>query len=104
MLQFSYVAALLFSYGSMLWLDRRLKLVWWKDPSGALFVQGVAWVFFAAWDLLAIHFGIFYPGESRFMTGWRPILDLPLEECLFLVFLTYQTLVYWELLQRWRRH
>ncbi len=84
-----YLAALLVALAGMVVLDRRLRLFFWRDARRAAIVLIVGLAFFLVWDLQGIRLGIFFRGETSFMTGvqWAP--QLPLEEPFFLVLLCY---------------
>lgn len=88
-----YLLALLVSLGAMVLLDRRFRLVFWRDARRAGITLGVGLAFFLAWDAAGIALGIFARGGSRYMTGIEVAPELPLEEIFFLVFLCYLTLV-----------
>lgn len=88
-----YLLALLVSLGAMVLLDRRFRLVLWRDARRAGITLGVGLAFFLAWDAAGIALGIFARGGSRYMTGIEVAPELPLEEIFFLVFLCYLTLV-----------
>lgn len=88
-----YLLALLVSLGAMVLLDRRFRLVFWRDARRAAITLGVGLVFFLAWDAAGIALGIFARGGSRYMTGIEVAPELPLEEIFFLAFLCYLTLV-----------
>jgi lycopene cyclase domain-containing protein len=84
-----YLAALLVALTGMVVLDWRLRLFFWRDARRAAIVLIVGLAFFLVWDLQGIRLGIFFRGETSFMTGvqWAP--QLPLEEPFFLVLLCY---------------
>ena len=85
----AYLGALLVSLAGMVVLDRRFTLFFWRAPRAAAVVL-VLWVaFFLAWDLVGINAGIFYRGETSFMTGLQLAPELPVEELVFLTFLCY---------------
>lgn len=88
-----YLIALLLSLGAMVLLDRRFRLVFWRDARRAGITVGVGLAFFLAWDAAGIALGIFARGGSRYMTGIEVAPELPLEELFFLAFLCYLTLV-----------
>jgi lycopene cyclase domain-containing protein len=88
-----YFVVLLTSIGCMVLLDRRFSLFFWRDARRAAIVLTVGVVFFVLWDLLGIGLGIFYRGETAFMTGIVVAPELPLEELFFLAFLCYLTMV-----------
>jgi lycopene cyclase domain-containing protein len=84
-----YLAALLVALAGMVVLDRRFRLFFWRHTRRAAIVLAAGLVFFLAWDLQGIRLGIFFRGETSFMTGlqWAP--QLPLEEPFFLLLLCY---------------
>jgi lycopene cyclase domain-containing protein len=88
-----YLVALLVSLGSMVLLDRRFRLVLWRAPRTGAVVLAVGLVFFLAWDLIAIASSHYAAGKSEAMTGIMLAPELPLEEILFILFLSYLTLV-----------
>jgi lycopene cyclase domain-containing protein len=89
---FLYLAALLVALAGMVALDRRFRLFLWRGPVRAAIVLAVGLVFFLVWDLQGIRLGIFFRGETNFMTGWQWAPQLPLEEPLFLLLLCYLTM------------
>ena len=88
-----YLASLLVSLGCMVLLDRRFRLVLWRAPRAGAVVLAVGLVFFLAWDLAAIASQHYSAGTSEAMTGIMLAPELPLEEILFILFLSYLTLV-----------
>lgn len=99
-----YLVALLVPAGCMMLLDRRFRLVLWREPRGSAralvltLVIGIG--FFLLWDLAAIASGHYRTGQSPVMTGIELLPDLPLEELVFVSFLAYATLVLRGLLAR----
>ena len=87
-----YLAALLVSLGGMVVLDRRWKLFFFDSPGRAAVVLVAGVVFFLVWDLFGIGLGIFFRGETAFMTGILIAPELPLEEVFFLTLLCYLTM------------
>lgn len=88
-----YLLVLLVSIGCMMLLDHRFRLFFWRDARRAALVVLAGLVFFVLWDLFGIGLGIFYRGETEFMTGIVVAPELPLEELFFLAFLSYLTMV-----------
>jgi lycopene cyclase domain-containing protein len=88
-MSFLYLAALLVALAGMVVLDRRFRLLFWRDARRAAVVLAVGLVFFLVWDLQGIRLGIFFRGETSFMTGWQWAPQLPLEEPFFLLLLCY---------------
>jgi lycopene cyclase domain-containing protein len=87
-----YLAALLVSLTGMVMLDRRFRLYFWADARRAAIVSVAGVVFFVVWDLFGIGLGIFFRGETAFMTGLQVAPELPLEELFFLTLLVYVTM------------
>jgi lycopene cyclase domain-containing protein len=87
-----YLAALLIALTGMVMLDRRLRLFFWRDARRATIVLAAGLVFFLAWDLAGVGLGIFFRGETAFMTGLQLAPELPLEEVFFLALLCYLTM------------
>ena len=87
-----YLAALLIALTGMVVLDRRFTLFFWRDARRAAIVLLVGVAFFLAWDLWGVGLGIFFRGETSFMTGLQLAPELPLEEIFFLTLLCYLTM------------
>ena len=87
-----YLAALLVALTGMVVLDRRFRLFYWVNAQRASIVHIVGIVFFLVWDLYGIGQGLFFRGETSFMTGVLLGPELPLEELFFLTLLTYMTM------------
>jgi lycopene cyclase domain-containing protein len=85
----AYLLALSVSLTGMIVLDRRFGLFFWRAPRAAAVVLTAGVVFFLAWDLVGIGSGIFYRGQTAFMTGLQLAPELPVEELFFLIFLCY---------------
>jgi len=87
-----YLVALAISLTGMVVLDRRFRLFFWRNARVAAIVLVVGVVFFLAWDVAGIRSGIFFRGETDFMTGLQVAPELPLEEIFFLTLLCYLTM------------
>ncbi|MBF4563786.1 lycopene cyclase domain-containing protein [Plantibacter sp. VKM Ac-2876] len=87
-----YLLALLVSITGMVMLDRRFRLFFWADRRRAAIILPIGVVFFLVWDLLGIGTGIFFRGETSFMTGLQVAPELPIEEVFFLTLLCYLTM------------
>ena len=84
-----YLLALAIALTGMVMLDRRFQLFFWRSARRAAVVLVVGVVFFLVWDLAGIGLGIFFRGETSFMTGLQLAPELPLEELFFLTLLCY---------------
>ena len=87
-----YLAALLIALSGMVVLDRRFRLFFWRDARRAAIVLAAGLVLFLACDLLGVGSGIFFRGETSFMTGVQIAPEVPLEEVFFLALLCYLTM------------
>ena len=86
---FLYLIALAVALAAMIILDHRFHLFFWRSPVRAAVVLAVGLAFFLVWDLQGIRLGIFFRGETSFMTGWEFARELPVEEPYFLLLLCY---------------
>jgi len=84
-----YLAALAVSITGMVVLDRRFRLVLWADARRGAIVLAVGVVFLLVWDLVGIGAGVFFRGQTEFMTGLLLAPELPIEELFFLTLLSY---------------
>ena len=87
-----YLLALGISLTGMVVLDRRFRLFFWAAPRRAALVLILGVAFFVVWDLFGIGLGIFFRGETDFMTGLQVAPELPVEELFFLALLCYLTM------------
>ncbi len=87
-----YLVALVIALFGMVMLDRRFTLFFSVDARRAAIVLVTGVLFFLVWDLFGIGLGIFFRGETAFMTGLQVAPELPLEEIFFLTLLCYLTM------------
>jgi lycopene cyclase domain-containing protein len=87
-----YLVALLISLMGMVVLDRQFTLFFWRDSRRAAIVLVVGVLFFLVWDFFGVGLGIFFRGETEFMTGLLVAPEVPLEEVFFLALLCYLTM------------
>ncbi|MHC2185749.1 lycopene cyclase domain-containing protein [Rathayibacter agropyri] len=87
-----YLLALAVSITGMVVLDRRFELFFWADARRAAIVLPAGVAFFLVWDLVGIGLGVFFRGETSYMTGLLLAPELPVEEVLFLTLLCYVTM------------
>ncbi len=92
LVNFAYIAALAIALTGMVLLDRRFGLFFWRDARRAATVLVTGVVFFLIWDLGGILLGIFFRGQTDFMTGLLIGPELPIEEVFFLTLLCYNTM------------
>ena len=92
-----YLLCLLVPLACMAVLDRRFRLVLWRAPRRGAVVLAAGIGLFRLWDLAAIAAGHYRMGQSPLMTGILLGPELPLEELVFIAFLSYHALVLWGL-------
>lgn len=88
-----YLGLLLLSIASMLLLDWRHRLFFWRDAKAAAIVTVVSVGALLAADAVGIVTGVFLRGDTSIATGVVIAPEMPLEEPFFLVFLTLLTAV-----------
>ncbi|WP_194421126.1 lycopene cyclase domain-containing protein [Microbacterium abyssi] len=97
-----YAASLLVSAACLVLLDVRFALVFRRRPVAATVTMVVGVLFFIAWDAVGIGFGVFRHVDSHWATGLLLAPEFPVEELVFLIFLSYLTLICLSGWQRWR--
>ena len=88
-----YLTCLIISFFGMAIIDRRYNLAFFKDSKRTFLTLLVSVGVFVVWDIAGIALGIFYSGHSPYMSGLYLGPEFPVEELVFLTFLTYFTLV-----------
>ena len=83
----------------ILTLDRKYKLVLFRDHLNAIAVLMVSIFILLIADLVGIWAGIFSSGASKYMTNIYLAADLPIEELFFLFLLTYCSMVVYSFLE-----
>ena len=89
---FAYLTFLLLSIVCMVLCDWRFTLAFFADARRAALLSAAVVALLLLWDALGIATGTFFRGDSPFMTGVELAPEMPLEEPIFLFFLTYLTL------------
>lgn len=87
-----YLLILGFSLLGMFLCDHRWRLTFFHDARRAWLLCVACTVLFLVWDALGIATGTFFRGGSPYMTGIELAPELPVEEPIFLFFLSYLTL------------
>ena len=96
-----YAAALLLSGSCIGLLDARFRLAFGRAPIRTGVALAIGILFFLAWDLVGIVTGVFRHLDSHWATGILLAPELPVEELLFLAFLSYLALVLLGAARRW---
>ncbi|KGM11608.1 lycopene cyclase domain-containing protein [Cellulomonas bogoriensis] len=97
----AYGVALLISLTGMTVLDHRFRLFFFQDARRAAVVLVVGVLFFLAWDAVGIAQGVFFIGDTPYMTGLVLAPELPVEEVGFLTLLCYLTMNLYAAASRW---
>ncbi|HWK77619.1 lycopene cyclase domain-containing protein [Microbacterium sp.] len=97
-----YAASLVISAACLVLLDVRFSLVLRRRPVAGAAALVIGLLFFIAWDAVGIGLGVFRHVDSDWATGLLLAPEFPVEELLFLIFLSYLTLVLLSGWQRWR--
>ena len=92
-MNFIYLGSLLVSLAGLVALDRKHKLAFAKNPKAATIAIAIPYLLFVIWDAAGIALGIFFKGQSQFLTGIMIAPEFPLEELFFLALLCYTTLI-----------
>lgn len=95
-----YAGVLVVSGACLVLLDVRFSLVLRRRPVAAVVALVVGLAFFIAWDAAGIALGVFRHVDSHWASGILLAPEFPVEELMFLMFLSYLTLI---LLSGWRR-
>jgi lycopene cyclase domain-containing protein len=90
---FLYLGSLLVSLAGLVALDRKHKLAFAKNPKAATIAIAIPYLLFVIWDAAGIALGIFFKGQSQFLTGIMIAPEFPIEELFFLALLCYTTLI-----------
>lgn len=92
-MNFVYLAALLISLAGLATIDYRFKLAFAKNAKAATIAIAIPYLLFIIWDAAGIALGIFFKGQSQFLTGILIAPEFPIEELFFLALLCYTTLI-----------
>jgi lycopene cyclase domain-containing protein len=88
-----YLAAILVSAAGIATIDARFRLAAFRAPGRTAAAVAIGVVFFLLWDAAGIVSGVFSKGDSPLFVGVDLAPELPLEEPVFLAFLSYLALV-----------
>ncbi len=88
-----YLLSLVVSLIGLGYLDHHYRLAWFKRPRRTAYTLLTGLLLFLVWDMAGIHKGIFYTGQTTYLTGLRLAVNIPLEEAFFLLLLMYSTLI-----------
>lgn len=92
-----YLIALVFSLGSLLYVDWRYNVAFFHRPKQYIKILAITVAFFLAWDITGIVLDVFHTNPAWVSGIYVVTPDLPLEEFLFLSLLTQVTILAWRL-------
>ncbi|MBI5162112.1 MAG: lycopene cyclase domain-containing protein [Micrococcales bacterium] len=98
----AYLAGLVVSLVGMVLIDRRWKLLLWRDARRGILVLAIGVVFLLVWDVVGVGAGVFFRGPSTLLLGIQLAPEVPLEEPFFLALLCYLTMNLYGALDRRR--
>jgi lycopene cyclase domain-containing protein len=98
----AYLFTIVGSLLCLLAIDRHHKLVIFSDAKRSFKVFVATLTFFIIWDVLGVMSGIFFIGDTQFLTGILLGPDFPLEELFFLTLLCYNPLLIYRFLEERR--
>ncbi len=89
----AYLAVLAVSAAGILVIDHRWRLAVFRSPGAAALAVSASVALLLTWDVLGVRSGVFFRGSTSFMTGLTVAPEIPVEEIVFLTFLSYLGLV-----------
>ena len=95
-----YLLAILVSAAGIAALDWRFRLAAFSAPGRTAAAVAIGTAFFLVWDAVGIATGVFVKGDSPVFVGILLAPELPLEEPVFLAFLSYLGVVAWSAADR----
>ena len=93
MIGLAYLAVQVISFAGILVIDHRWKLAAFRAPAATALAVTAAVALLLTWDVLGVRSGVFFRGQTDFMTGLLVAPEIPLEEVVFLAFLSHLALV-----------
>ena len=90
---FAYLASLLVALAVLVIWDSYKHIAFFNDPRASFKVVGISVGLFLLWDILGIALNIFHTNVDYVSGAFLFTPDLPVEEILFLTFLSYFVLI-----------
>lgn len=92
---YMYLLGLVTALAGLVAVDYRWRLVYFVDKRATVLAIIIGVLLFSLWDAAGIALGIFYTGETSFLSGLTLAKDFPIEELFFLILLCYNALLAW---------
>lgn len=102
LMQWAYLAGLVVSLAGLGTLDWRYRVALFAEPVRTVVTLVLSVVVFLVWDFIGVGLGIFFIGDTEYLSGLTIAPEVPVEEVFFLTLLTYQTLLLWRAFARRR--
>lgn len=83
-------------------IDRVHRLALFYDYKRTLITVGICVAVLIIWDIVGIATGIFFSGNSQYMSGLYIANDFPIEEVFLLTFISYFTLILYRIVGKKR--
>ncbi|HMT50871.1 lycopene cyclase domain-containing protein [Dietzia sp. UBA5065] len=93
MIGLAYLAVQVVSFAGVVVIDHRWRLAAFRAPAATALSVTAAVALFLTWDVLGVRSGVFFRGVTDFMSGLTVAPEIPVEEVVFLTFLSYLALV-----------
>jgi lycopene cyclase domain-containing protein len=94
MTSFFYLIALVISLAGVAAIDHRHRLAFFAGHRVRTAVAvGVGVAVFSVWDVVGIHYGVFFQGSGPYQSGLMVGPEFPVEELFFLTLLCYSSLL-----------
>lgn len=93
MIGLAYLVVQLVSFTGIAVIDHRWRLAWFRAPAATGLAVTAAVALLLTWDALGVRSGVFFRGQTDFMSGLLVAPEIPVEEVVFLAFLSYLALV-----------
>lgn len=93
MIGLAYLAVQAVSFAGIAVIDHRWTLAFFRARAATVLAVTAAVTLFLTWDVLGVRSGVFFRGQTDFMTGLLVAPEIPVEEVVFLAFLSYLALV-----------
>ncbi|MDV8001312.1 lycopene cyclase domain-containing protein [Rhodococcus sp. IEGM 1408] len=93
MIGLAYLAVQVVSFTGILVIDHRWRLAAFRAPAAAALAVTASVALLLTWDVLGVRSGVFFRGQTDFMTGLTVAPEVPIEEVVFLAFLSHLALV-----------
>lgn len=93
MVGLAYLVVQFVSFAGVAVIDHRWRLAAFRSLAATALTVTAAVALLLTWDVLGVRSGVFFRGQTDFMTGLLIAPEIPVEEVVFLTFLSYLALI-----------